>query len=379
MILRSKTALGVLVAMTASLLANPGSARAGTGTEGWIEPGKPWTDTDGRPIDAHSGGFLKVADTYYWYGESHRLGLGNQTGITCYSSTDLCRWKNEGVVLPKESMPPAYRDAGVVERPKVLFNPKTGKFVMWMHLDAEGYIHACAGVALADSPSGRFRFLRAFRPIAYDYGERMNDPRRAPFREKERGNTYRDMTLFADDDGRSYAVYSAEDNASIYIALLNADFTDVARPSVLGRTWARAIPNRYREAPALCKYNGRYYLITSGTTGWLPNPASYSVAPNILGPWETVGNPCSGAGSELTFHSQGTFILPAPGRTDGSFIFMADRWVEAALATSSYVWLPFRIGPAGTIDLHATDRWNLGIFDSDPLPANGPAATASPP
>ena len=60
---------------------------------------------------------------------------------------------------------------------------------MWMHLDAEEYTHAYAGVALADAPSRRFRFLRAFRPIAYDYGARMNDPRVLRFKEKEKGNT----------------------------------------------------------------------------------------------------------------------------------------------------------------------------------------------
>ena len=129
-------------------------------------------------------------------------------------------------------------------------------------------------------------------------------------------------------------------------------------------TWSRAIPSSFKEAPALCKFKGRYYLITSGTTGWSPNPASYSVADNILGCWEAVSNPCRGIGSELTFGSQGTFILPAPGRTDGSFIFMADRWIEAAINTSIYVWLPFRIGPNGDIVLENYDRWSLGIFDS---------------
>ena len=58
-------------------------------TAGWIESGKPWTDTDGQAIDAHSAGLLKVTDTYYWYGESYRLGLGSRTGISCYSSADL--------------------------------------------------------------------------------------------------------------------------------------------------------------------------------------------------------------------------------------------------------------------------------------------------
>jgi len=47
----------------------------------------------------------------------------------------------------------------VVERPKVAFNPRTRKFVMWMHIDSADYQTARAGVAIADSPTGRFQYL----------------------------------------------------------------------------------------------------------------------------------------------------------------------------------------------------------------------------
>ena len=66
----------------------------------------------------------------------------------------------------------------------MLFNPGTGKFVMWMHLDTPDYQFASAGVAVADSPVGPFRFLRAFRPAGRE------------------GATYRDMNLFLYSDGR---------------------------------------------------------------------------------------------------------------------------------------------------------------------------------
>jgi hypothetical protein len=332
----------------------------------WIELGKSWRDIDGNVIEAHGGGILQVGDTYFWYGENHRLGFGNQTGISCYSSKDLYHWENEGIVLPKVSMPDMFRDSGVVERPKVLFNAGTGKYVMWMHLDAGNYTYACAGVAVADNPNGKFRFLRAFRPITFDYGERMNNPRLKRFAEKEKGNTYRDMTLFQDDDGKAYTIYSAEDNASIYISLLNQDYTDVAKPSIIGKTWTIAIPNRFREAPAVCKSNGKYYLFTSATTGWASNAASYAIADSILGHWEIIGNPCSGAGSEFTFQSQSAFILPAPGKNDGSFIFMADWWNSSALNKSTYIWLPFKIGRYGEVVIENYDKWSLGIFDANP-------------
>ena len=35
-----------------------------------IRPGEPWTDTAGKPINAHGGGMLFHDGTYYWYGEN---------------------------------------------------------------------------------------------------------------------------------------------------------------------------------------------------------------------------------------------------------------------------------------------------------------------
>ena len=41
----------------------------------------------------------------------------------------------------------------ILERPKVIYNAKTGKFVMWFHLElkGKGYAAARAGVALRRS------------------------------------------------------------------------------------------------------------------------------------------------------------------------------------------------------------------------------------
>ena len=47
----------------------------------------------------------------------------------------------------------------VVERPKVLFNEVTGKYVMWMHIDDSSYGEAKTGVATADSLCGKYNYL----------------------------------------------------------------------------------------------------------------------------------------------------------------------------------------------------------------------------
>jgi hypothetical protein len=324
-----------------------------------FRPGEVWADTEGRPIQAHSAGLLQAGDTWYWYGEDKTLGNFNRTGISVYSSRDLYNWKREGVALPKDALPPQFRDDGICERAKVLYNTKTRQFVMWMHLDDKSYLTSQAGVAVSSSPTGPFRFVRAFRPIRFDADYGPDD--RA--RQKELGGTYRDMNLFLDDDGRAYVFYSSEGNWTMYVVRLSADFTDIERPVIEGRTWDRILVRQMREAPAPFKYGGKYFLITSGCTGWAPNAAGYAVASNILGPYDVKGNPVSGQGADTTFGAQSTFVLPAPGKPPGNFIFLADRWKEKQLEDSRYVWLPFRVTAGDTIRISWLDEWDLGWFD----------------
>ncbi len=336
-------------------------------------PGQPWMDTEGTPIEAHGGGILFHDGVYYWYGEDHRHGIWNKTGISCYSSTDLLHWTNQGVVLPKQALEEAFQDTGVMERPKVIYNPRTKLFVMWAHMDDRPYKVASAGIATCAIAHGIFTYHGYSRPIPHPAGGIDADPLT---RQKELGSTFRDMNLFVDDDGAAYVFYAAEDNATMYVSRLNEDFTGVATPAVEGVTWARIFINRSREAPAPFKHRGRYYVVTSGCTGWGPNPAEYGVAERILGPWRVDANPCRGAGAETTFRSQSTCVIPAPGKPAGSFIYMGDRWDSDRLEKSTYVWLPFVIGDDRAISLEWFPRWELSIFDDRPTSLEAPRTRA---
>jgi len=317
-----------------------------------FRPGTIWKDTDGAPIQAHGGGLLAVSNAFYWYGEDRTPG--SRSAVACYSSTNLHDWQREGVALARDALPEVDGRPTFVERPKVIHNRRTGKFVMWMHLEQTGYHYAQAGIAQSDTPAGPFTFLKAIRPVTADINFEDNDRNR----QKELGGTYRDMNLFVDDDGRAYAFYASEDNHTMYVVRLNEDYTGPETPLVQNQTWARILVRQAREAPAPFKLNGRYYLITSGCTGWKPNAALYSTATNILGPWRNHGNPCTGSNADTTFGSQSTFVFPTPGRP-GNFIFMADQWNPANLSDSRYVWLPFALNSDGSFILEWQDRWRL--------------------
>ena len=217
-------------------------------------PGEVWKDTDGNPINAHGGGLLYHNGTYYWYGE-YKKGKTvlpewatwecyrtDVTGVGCYSSKDLLNWKFEGIVLPAVKNDPDHdlHPSKVLERPKVVYNKKTGKFVMWAHVESADCSKACAGVAVSDSPVGPFIYQGSFRP-----NNAMS----------------RDQTVFVDDDGRAYQFYSSENNATMYISLLTDDYL---KPS--GR-FTRNFVKESREAPAVFKYDGKYYMLSSGCTG----------------------------------------------------------------------------------------------------------------
>ena len=124
----------------------------------------------------------------------------------------------------------------------------------------------------------------------------------------------------------------------------------------------------WNEAPAVCKRGGRYWMITSGCTGWAPNAARAFVAPSIWGPWKELGNPCAGVnplnhlGPEKTFGGQSTYILQVQGKKD-AFIAMFDIWRPNNAVDGRYVWLPMVFTDEG-FTLTWRDTWDLGVFEA---------------
>jgi hypothetical protein len=316
-----------------------------------FKPGEVWLDTAGQPINAHGGGMLFHKGTYYWYGENKggRTWLPESTkawdgyrvdvtGIRCYSSKDLLHWKDEGLVLKAAPDDPAsdLHPSKVCERPKVVFNPRTKKFVMWMHIDSEDYKAARAGVAVADRATGPFTYLESVRP---------------------EGQDSRDQTLFQDDDGKAYRIYSSENNDTTYISLLTDDYLKHS-----GK-FARVFEKRRMEAQAVFKRAGKYWFIASDCTGWDPNPARSAVADSIWGPWTELGNPCRGPGETGTFGGQSAFVFPVAGKTN-AFIFMADRWNKTNLVDSRYVWLPLQFNDRQPL-VEWIQSWDLSFFEAN--------------
>lgn len=359
-------------------------------TNGKFEPGSLWLDDKGVHINAHGGGILFHKGIYYWFGEHKTEGdAGNvaNVGVHVYASKNLFDWKDKGIALAVSTDTNSLLVSGcIIERPKVIYNKKTKTFVMWFHheLKGQGYKAALTGMAISKQVTGPFQYVKSVNPNAgfwpFNFPDSLkqveNEPKvdgigwqkpegqkivRSGYfvrRDFAKGQMARDMTLFVDDDGTAYHIYSSENNQTLQIAELSEDYT-----TFTGR-YARALVADANEAPTIFKEGKKYFMITSGTTGWLPNPARLAEADHPLGPWRSLGDPSRGNEQQMktTFWSQSTFILPIVGRKN-CFIYMGDRWTPTNAIDGRYIWLPIQFEDGRPV-LRWYDHWDLSVFDT---------------
>ncbi|KAI1812353.1 galactan 1,3-beta-galactosidase [Poronia punctata] len=308
-----------------------------------IVPGATWTATNtGKHVQAHGAGVIKVDSTYYLIGEDKTDGSAFQN-INCYSSENLVEWEYVGALLSRTGS----GDLGpnrVVERPKVIYNDSTGKYVLYLHIDSSDYGEAKVGVATGDSPCGSYTYHESFRPLGFQS---------------------RDLGLFKDDDGTAYLLTEDRENG-LRIDKLSEDYLSVAESTYV---WSDSI-----EAPAILKHGGTYFMFGSKLTGWDPNDNVYSTASSMSGPWSS-WKTFADSGSN-TYASQTNYVLPFG---DGA-IYMGDRWVSSNLMRSTYVWLPLTIsGTTVTMKNHVnwTPNVSAGTWEAGPEETTPEAENAS--
>ncbi|MFE7169201.1 RICIN domain-containing protein [Streptomyces sp. NPDC057616] len=306
-----RRAYAVLLALCLALagaLATAGPAQATART---VTNGVQFTDSSGGAVHAHGGGVIKVGSYYYWFGED-RNADNTFRYVDAYRSTDLKNWEFRNHVLTRSSA--AELGTAYIERPKVVHNASTGMFVMWMHKEnGADYSEARAAVAVSSTVDGSYAYRGSFRPL----GDSMS----------------RDITTYVDTDGTGYMVSAANENYDLHIYRLTADYTGI--DSLVANPW----PGGHREAPALFKRGGVYFMLTSGATGWSANQQQYATATSLAGPWTAWTN----VGDSTAYNSQTAYVLPVTGTSGTSYLYLGDRWGNSFGGTvndSRYVWLP---------------------------------------
>jgi hypothetical protein len=310
-----------------------------------VDNGGFWCPENGAAvIQGHGGYVLQVGDTYYWYGEDKSHNGASFRSVTLQTSKDLVHWSFVNHALTIDS-DPELADAKI-ERPKVLYNATTGKYVLWGHKEvAANYNEAKVAVAVSDTPDGPFTYLGSFRP----------DPDKDGV-----GDESRDFTVFQDDDGTAYLIASTRGNLDLAVYRLTPDYLDVEERI------ATLYPDQRREAPAVVKKDGVYFMLTSGQSGWAPNQGRYSTATSMAGPWTPTPLPIFG--DPWSFYTQPAFIMTVKGTAKTTYIYAGDRWHPNKLGASEYVWLPLDLDSVNrTVTMEYVPRFKLDVTSGERL------------
>lgn len=344
-----------------------------------IRPGQVWLDTEGKRIQAHGGSVMYIDGVYYWYGENKEFTVGDgklwHWGVRCYSSTDLYNWKDEGLIIPPEPEDPdsPLHPTACMDRPHIIYNVQTKKYVCWIKVMSK--FGQRSTVLTADHILGPYTKVRQnLRPLNMDAG---------------------DFDLVVAPDGKAYYYFERVHSETI-CADLTDDYTDVT--GYYSTHFPHPYPPYVREATAHFRRKNKHYLVTSGTTGYLPNPSEVAVADTWHGPFRVLGDPHPDDPSHTSFHSQISSVFKVPGKKD-LYIAMADRWVPEQMdleyaeyarffaerfdpdfdgepmpgekfgddfkrntAIADYVWLPFRFdGEMAYLDWK--DNWRIEDYD----------------
>lgn len=345
-----------------------------------IKPGQVWLDTNGKRIQAHGGSIFYENGVYYWYGENKEFTDGESKiwhyGVRCYSSPDLYNWTDLGLIIPPEEndICSSLHPYSLMDRPHILYCPQTKKYVCWckiMHAENENWVQNVT-ILTADNLLGPYTKVKeGVRPLGMSAG---------------------DFTLVQGEDGKGYYIFERV-HSEMIIADMTDDYMDLT--GVYSTHFPQIGPPYVREAPAHFVHSGRHYLITSGTTGYYPNPSEVAVSDTLHGPYRVLGSPHKNDSSNTSFHSQISCVFKVQGKKD-LYIAMADRWLPGCpfayegykdmyerlytrgekarnedqkyftykqnTSLADYVWLPVRFDGEKPV-IQWKDEWKIEDFD----------------
>lgn len=289
-----------------------------------------WYTTKGSPIYSQGGGIFRFPDPatgvehYYWYGVHYGgaetylaspTGKSSNTGfvsVTCYKSDDLLNWTFVSDVMTSSSLGGAYW----LGRLGVAYVADAKKYALVVQYNSTVLIATC------DTPTGLFKWHNNI-----DMTSRIGT-----------SNTG-DQTVFTDDNGKSYLVYSYGSGRSrIYLSEIGLKDGLVTLLDCI-----EVYKGSGREGNCMFKYKGKYYICASDLYGWNSSNVYYLEASSIYGPYTPTNSMLKmpGAESDYGHVTQTGFFYTVKGSKQETVIYCGDRWSDFAGNGNGYnQWCP---------------------------------------
>ncbi|HMR50167.1 MAG TPA: family 43 glycosylhydrolase [Arachnia sp.] len=338
-----------------------------------------WHDTDGNPIFSQGGGVFRFGDRYYWYGVRYAGAQAyydnptrnySSTGvsfeaITAYSSTDLVNWTFENNIattgtplhIPASqdvsgtyfSQMNTLADAAWIGRLGVVYNENTGKYVLLVQFenqDPQRVTNASVLFLEGDAPGADFRYanIQTHIPGVYD------NPNKPGWNQGTG-----DQTVFTDDDGTDYLVFSYRDGRSrTYVAKISDE------DSLSVENAVEIYRGAGREGNAMFKLDGHYFVATSDLHGWNSSQTYLvrSTSTNIQGSY-TGAYVLPGTEKDYSHVTQSGFFIPVNGTEQDTVVYAGDRWADFAWNGLGYnQWVPLS-GSGADVRFHSLSDWAI--------------------
>jgi hypothetical protein len=346
-------------------------------SEGTFEPitnNSFWTDTDGNPIYSQGGGIFRFGDTYYWYGvryqeaEPYRADpsriykTSTFQSITVYTSTDLVNWTFKNDIATRDTalnIPESegahfsdletLGDAIWLGRLGVSYNENTGKYVAIIQMNAPAPPTAGDEYSVlflqGDSPTDDFEYGNLQRQIT-------NSPTRGTG----------DQTVFTDDDGRDYLVFSnSRGRSSAFVSkIAESDSLSIEPGVLINRNSAG------REGNAMFRLDDTYYMAASDLHGWNTsvNHIVESTGDGIQGAYspEYV---LPGTEKDYSHVTQTGFFVTVQGTKQDTVLYAGDRWAAFAWNGKGYnQWMPIT-KTDGALKFDSLSNWELNAVTGE--------------
>jgi len=336
-----------------------------------------WKDTDGNLIASQGGGVFRFGDTYYWYGvhyqaadpyavsPTQKYSTADFASIDVYSSRDAVNWtfrnrvatRSTALAIPtsKDVTGDAFSrmgtlaDASWIGRMGVVYNEITHKYVLVAQMttsyDTNNKTNIGELFLQSDTPTGDFTYADLQTQIP--------------------GVVYQgtgDQTVFTDDDGTDYLVFSNQSGrANTYVARIAPSDSLSIEPAV-----RVAYNSAGREGNAMFKANGHYYIASSDLHGW---NASVTHVVESVGddPQGAYGAETVMAGTEADYShvSQSGFFFTVHGKKTDTVVYAGDRWADFAWNGTGYnQWVPLSFDGEAPV-FHSLSSWQLDAASGD--------------